>query len=128
MINKCSLCGICCRLFLVNLTEEEYRSNKYKTQLGKFGFINDFKKASACGASILKQTKDGSCIYLKENKCSIHKTRPQACKEFFCSSKLKRFKKMIRLIKKYYKDQMCSDRHAQQMKSFLSKKYNILFL
>jgi Fe-S-cluster containining protein len=109
MLNKCYQCGICCRLFLVNLTEEEYRSNKYKTQLGKFGLINDFKKAAACGASILKQTEDGSCVYLEENKCSIHKTRPQACKEFFCSSKLKRFKIMIRLFKKYCEDQTGPD-------------------
>jgi len=99
MVNKCSLCGLCCRLFLVNLNKEEYRSGKYKTELGKFGLIKNFRKASACGANILKQKKDGSCVYLKGNKCSIHKTRPQVCKDFFCASKLKKFKKMIEQIK-----------------------------
>ena len=100
MKNKCSQCGICCRLFLINLTEKEYRSGKYKTQFDELGFINDFSEASACGANTLKQKEDGSCIYLKENKCSIHKTRPQVCREFFCDSKLKKFKKMIVEIKK----------------------------
>ncbi|MBL7159067.1 YkgJ family cysteine cluster protein [Candidatus Microgenomates bacterium] len=100
MINKCSQCGLCCYLFLVNLDEEEYLSGKYKTQLGEFGLINDFHKAAACGANILKQKKDGNCIYLKKNKCSIHKIRPKVCKEFFCASKLKKFRGMIEQIEK----------------------------
>ena len=100
MINKCSSCGLCCRLFYINLTKEEYRSGRYKTQFEKFGLIDNFKKAIACGANILKQKENGNCIYLKGNKCSIHKSRPQVCKEFFCTSKLKKFRKMIEQIEK----------------------------
>ncbi|OGK56321.1 hypothetical protein A3J15_02620 [Candidatus Roizmanbacteria bacterium RIFCSPLOWO2_02_FULL_38_10] len=95
MINKCFQCGICCRLFLVNLSEDEYHSGKYKTQLKEFGTIDDFDKATECGANILKQKENGSCIYLKGNKCNIHKTRPQVCREFFCTSNLKKFRYMI---------------------------------
>ena len=100
MIDKCSQCGLCCCLFLVNLAEEEYQSGKYRTQLGEFGLIDDFRKAAVCGANILKQKKDGNCIYLREKKCSIHKTRPQVCREFFCTSKLEKFRKMIEQIEK----------------------------
>ena len=100
MIDKCSQCGLCCRLFLVNLTKEEYQSGKYKTQFEKYGLIDNFHKAISCGANLLKQKKDGACIYLKKNKCSIHATRPQVCKEFFCTSKLKKFRKMIEQIEK----------------------------
>lgn len=100
MINKCSSCGTCCSLFLINLSEEEYKSGKYKTQLKEFGLINDFYQATACGANIIQQKKDGSCIYLNANKCSIHKTRPQVCREFFCTSKLKKFRKMVEMIEK----------------------------
>lgn len=98
-MKKCSECGVCCTLFLINLSEKEYYSKKYKTQLEKFASIDDFKLASDCGANILKQKKDGSCCYLKKNKCSIHKTRPEVCREFFCDSKLKKFKNMIEQIK-----------------------------
>jgi len=84
----------------VNLTEEEYRSNKYETQFKEFNKIDNFRKATACGANILKQKKDGRCIYLKRSKCSIHKIRPQVCREFFCASRLKKFKKMIDQIEK----------------------------
>ena len=100
MIDKCSLCGICCRLFLINLSEEEYQSGKYKTQFEELGLIDDFHKASACGANTLKQKENGNCIYLLGNRCSIHKIRPQVCREFFCTSKLKKYKKMIEQIEK----------------------------
>jgi len=99
-LNKCSQCGLCCHLFLVNLTEKEYRSGKYRTQFEEFDLIDNFHKATACGANTLKQKEDGSCIYLEGNRCSIHEIRPQACREFFCTSKSKKFRKMIEQIEK----------------------------
>jgi Fe-S-cluster containining protein len=99
-MNKCSGCGVCCKLFLINLSRKEYKSNKYKTQFKDFDFINDFKEAESCGANIIEQKEDGSCFYLKDSKCSIHKTRPEACRAFFCSSKNKAFKEMIDDINK----------------------------
>jgi len=100
MVDKCSQCGLCCSIFLVNLSKEEYQSKNYKTWFEEFGLITDFHKASACGVNLLKQKENSTCIYFKGNRCSIHKTRPQACKEFFCTSKLKKFRKMIEQIKK----------------------------
>jgi len=101
MENKCSQCGVCCRLFLINLTKEEYNSGKYKTQFEELVFFKDFKEAVSCGANILKQKEDGSCIYLKNDRCSIHQDRPKACRSFFCSSKLKKYQAMISQIKAY---------------------------
>ena len=95
MEDECFECGVCCKLFLINLTETEYNSKTYKTQFEEFGLIKDFNKAEECGANIIKQNKDGSCIYLIKGKCSIHKIRPAACKSFFCTSKNKQFKEMI---------------------------------
>ena len=72
MEDKCSKCGVCCKLFLINLTESEYKSKRYKTQFEKFGLIKDFKQAEECGANIIEQNEgDGSCIYLKKGVCSI---------------------------------------------------------
>lgn len=96
----CNQCGQCCKLFLINLSKEEYKSGKYKTQLAEFGTNDNFKEASACGANILAQNKDGSCIYLQDNKCAIHLTRPQVCRNFFCNSKATKFKTMITQINK----------------------------
>lgn len=95
----CSQCGICCRLFLINLNQKEWLSDEYKTQLKEFFLNDDFNTVRRYGGNILSQKKDGSCIYLKNNFCSIHKRRPQSCKDFFCESTLKKFKGMIRMIK-----------------------------
>lgn len=95
---KCDQCGVCCNLFLINLNEEEYKSGNYKTEFESFGIINDFVEAEFSGSNIIEQKKDGSCFYLEDGNCSIHKTRPKACREFFCSSENPKFETMIKKI------------------------------
>lgn len=97
-MDKCNQSGVCCRLFLINLNEEEYLSDRFQTEFEEFG-IMEFSKAEITGANILKRRKDGSCIYLEDNKCSIHETRPQICRGFFCNSKKEEYKDMIRQVK-----------------------------
>ena len=99
MTHKCSQCGICCKLFRINLTEEEYKSKKYKTQFEMFGMEDDFEEAERSAANVIEQKEDGSCIYLSDGKCSIHEKRPKACQNFFCTSKDEKFKLMIEKIK-----------------------------
>ena len=110
-MDKCSECGVCCKLFIINVTEEEYKSEKYKTQFEEFGDDAEeseilgthemgFEEAELCAANIIEQKEDGSCFYLKDKKCSIHSIRPKACRKFFCSSDKKEFKSMIKKIKK----------------------------
>jgi Fe-S-cluster containining protein len=101
MAGVCFNSGVCCKLFLINLTEKEYNSGNYKTQFGKSVVFKDFKKAYASGVATLKQKKDGSCIYLKNNLCSIHPRRPQVCRRFFCSSKEKKYQSMVTQVKNY---------------------------
>ena len=107
---KCSQCGVCCKLFLINLNKQEYNSKKYETMFDEFvpgaeesGILGThemgFEEAELVGANILNQKEDKSCIYLKENKCSIHSERPEACTKFFCDSKEERFQGMIKTIK-----------------------------
>ncbi|MCK4521986.1 MAG: YkgJ family cysteine cluster protein [Nanoarchaeota archaeon] len=105
---KCSQCGVCCKLFLINLTEKEYKSGKYKTQFEEFGLTEDFQEAEMCGANIITQQKDGSCYYLMDGKCSIHNKRPEACRAFFCKSDNPKFKEMIDRMNKYRQKQQSS--------------------
>lgn len=97
---KCERCGVCCRLFYINLNEAEYRSGRYLTQFGKAQAGDDWREVVTVGANLLATKPDGSCIYLEENRCGIHADRPQVCREFFCQSQETRFQKMIRKIKK----------------------------
>ena len=99
---NCSQCGVCCKLFLINLTEEEYRSGKYKTVYDEF--VDDFFEAEQIGANIIEQKEDESCFYLKDGKCSIHSFRPDSCRNFFCDSTEERFKGMIEKIEKHKKN------------------------
>ncbi len=56
-----------------------------RRQFEEFEFVDDFEEAELCAANIITQKEDGSCTYLKDGKCSIHGTRPRACRNFFCS-------------------------------------------
>jgi Fe-S-cluster containining protein len=98
---RCSQCGVCCKLFLINLTEKEYKSLRYKTQFEEFERVEDFSEAELCGANIITQREDGSCIYLENGNCSIHDKRPEACRAFFCDSKNPKFKVMIEKINEF---------------------------
>ncbi len=95
---ECSQCGVCCKLFWINLSKEEYLSKRFKTMFNEF--VPDFEEAELVGANILAQNDDGSCIYLINNKCSIHKNRPVVCTKFFCDSKEEHFQDMIKKINK----------------------------
>ena len=50
----CSQCGVCCKLFLINLNKEEYLSEKYQTVFDEFGLV-EFEEAELTGANILKR-------------------------------------------------------------------------
>lgn len=87
MTHLCSGCGVCCRLFLINLSKKEFESGKYQTMYQENGLF------------LLSQNPDGNCIYLINGKCSIHPTRPQVCRHFFCTSKARKFAGMVKIIK-----------------------------
>ena len=97
---ECNQCGFCCRLFLINLSKEEYLLGKYQTVFGKLSKFKSFVQALKYGAHFLAQKKDGSCVYLVNNVCSIYKDRPQACRGFFCVSKEFKYQRMIKEIDK----------------------------
>ena len=78
------MCGLCCKLFLINLSESEYKHGQYITVFDDIEIFDDFGEAELYGANILAQQIDGSCIYLENGKCSIHDHRPQVCRDFFC--------------------------------------------
>jgi Fe-S-cluster containining protein len=99
---ECLQCGICCKLFVINLNKEEYNSKQYKTIFEDFGHVQDFEEAELIGANLLAQKEDGkTCIYLENKKCSIHHRRPKCCQAFFCDSDQEWSQSMIKKINLY---------------------------
>jgi len=86
MSNSCEGCGKCCQLFYINLSKKEFESGQYLTM------------DQDSSLHLLAKAADGSCIYLVNNHCSIHLTRPAVCRQFFCTSKNKKFQEMIKII------------------------------
>ena len=101
--NSCIQCGVCCKIFYINLNKEEYLSAKYITIFDGENKIGNFDLAAECGANFLAKKEDDSCIYLKKNKCAIHEIRPQVCRDFFCDSNNLRFVEMKKVLSQYKK-------------------------
>jgi len=97
--NACRSCGSCCRLFLINLTEKEFNSGAYLTGSDSLDHFDDFASIEEFGLNILKKNEDESCIYLKDNKCSVYENRPEVCRDFSCGSDRNEFSEMIEEIK-----------------------------
>ena len=95
----CESCTLCCKLFLVNLSEKEYFSGVFQTEINNTERYENFDEIIEYGMNILKKNDDGTCIYLKDSKCSIYSNRPQVCRDFFCGSDNDNFKEMIKEIK-----------------------------
>jgi Fe-S-cluster containining protein len=81
--------AMCCSMFNVDLTPEEYESGLYDAQpFCLFTYEKcDNEKVSCINRKYrLKRRKDGYCVYLddKSRLCSIHDKRPSACRDFDC--------------------------------------------
>lgn len=99
---KCRMCGKCCRIFYIPLTEEELRSRKFKTEFDYEQIKNVlFDEIEKNCWNILKRNKNG-CVYLKGNKCTIHNNKPKYCRKFFCGD-IKSNKRMRDLIDEHKK-------------------------
>ncbi len=96
----CESCTLCCKLFLINLNEEEFRSGKYLTEFVTEDIFDDFGTVEEYGLNIVKKNEDGSCFYIKDRRCSIYNDRPQVCRDFFCGSDKAEFREMIADINK----------------------------
>lgn len=91
--NSCKSCaGTCCTmpievrwedLVKLNLVNDDDLTNPLKetiARLKKEKIITAYRKET--GLFALKQTADGKCRYLINNRCVVYKNRPLVCKAF----------------------------------------------
>lgn len=68
---KCSMCGNCCRFLTTPVTDADIARIR---EGGYDDFVRDDMKA-------LKRV-NGRCMFLKDDRCSIHEIRPQVCRDY----------------------------------------------
>jgi Fe-S-cluster containining protein len=72
-LNLCKSCeALCCRYGKASILV----SSKEKARLEKLGASFDEEG--------MEPELDGCCFFLKDNRCSIYKQRPEGCKNFDC--------------------------------------------
>ncbi len=80
----CGSCTACCKLLSPHLTPEEVSSGKYPISL-TMPSIEILAIDPTVGPVVtMFKNKDGGCTMFIDNKCSIYKDRPLACRQFDC--------------------------------------------
>jgi Fe-S-cluster containining protein len=76
----CGTCNACCRssYLLVEVTESE------RADFPEAVPVPDDKVSSCSSPWMLPKKADGSCVHLKEGKCSVYAKRPQSCRSYDC--------------------------------------------
>ena len=80
----CQRCTNCCRWpGLVRVSEKEITEIAGFLKCSEYEFIQQYTtlRPNREGLALLDHP-DGSCIFLKENDCSIQKVKPQQCRDF----------------------------------------------
>lgn len=92
---QCQQCGACCRHVQESVPLESldvYRLAKYLKEQGKVLCVDsvlaeyaDLTLLDECGymTYVLKTYgPEGSCIFLKDNHCTVHEAKPRACRTY----------------------------------------------
>ena len=72
----CNGCTACCHSVIMLLPDGGDAVETYDHEIKTI--------APGLTGPVLKQNADGSCIYLKDNACSIHERAPLICQSFDC--------------------------------------------
>jgi Fe-S-cluster containining protein len=78
---SCKKCGKCCRtLWPIRVSAEELKLIASTINMAEDEFSSPIEDKKDSGLT-LKQ-RDGACLFLKDNECSIHLVRPLTCRCF----------------------------------------------
>lgn len=84
-----SMCeAMCCRNWDVVISAEEYASHIYNSAIICALTEKICQNTQPCINRFYRLAKqeDKSCVYLKDNLCSIYSERPKVCRDFVCRS------------------------------------------
>lgn len=84
---KCSQCGNCCKEVTINVSSSDilrWHKTERTDILLEVSWIHNYPRNNTGGFYIAKTTFNPKqpCPFLKDNICSIHDTKPRACKDY----------------------------------------------
>ena len=81
IVFKCQKCGKCCRdkKGYVYPVTDDIRKMAKGMNMDELEFRKKYLIEDTALITHLKSNEDGSCVLLKDNKCSIYEFRPQQC-------------------------------------------------
>ena len=81
---NCTQCGDCCRWpGSVLLTDADITRMAEFLQLPEEEFISGHTRLAPNRIQLaLNEEPDGSCIFLKDNRCAVYGARPEQCRSF----------------------------------------------
>jgi len=100
---SCVQCGKCCRVGFVYLKSGEAKKIADFLSLSLKEFKKQYTMWFLWQGRTLKWTDEGSCIFLKNNKCSIYSARPFQCSSFPIWPGIIKNKRELNRVKKYCK-------------------------
>jgi Fe-S-cluster containining protein len=75
----CTQCGACCKMLMINVTDEETKSVSQHLQLSIAAFKEKYIEESLQGKMIINSIP---CHFLEDNKCTVYEQRFTECREF----------------------------------------------
>ena len=81
---KCTGCGKCCTGFpgYVWIDHEDITILAQHFKMSEIDFIKKYCRKAGSGISLKEDSKDFSCVFLKDNMCTAYHARPKQCRTF----------------------------------------------
>lgn len=104
---ECVKCGACCKWEgVVVLTPEDIKRIAEHLSVNESEFLEEYTKKHGKDTVLINKPESSSCIFLKDNECSVWDVKPKQCADF-----PKRF------------DKRCPGFHIENRSASMSDKY-----
>lgn len=104
---ECVKCGACCKWEgVVVLTPEDIKRIAEHLSVDENEFLDKYTKKHGKDTVLINKSESSSCIFLKDNKCSVWDVKPKQCADF---------------PKKF--DKRCPGFHIENRSASMSDKY-----
>ncbi|HTX36574.1 MAG TPA: YkgJ family cysteine cluster protein [Bryobacteraceae bacterium] len=82
----CTQCASCCKVATTSVSDRDVERLARHLGISREKFVAEYTMHDAGeplhGGRILRRTKEGGCVFLEGNLCSLYEARPETCQRF----------------------------------------------